>query len=137
MMNEARVEQREQGERQLDCVLYSLCTSPSLSLPYHASSSGTDDLEVQGKGVQIKPFNIKFLKAAQQAQGGGGGGDDESTATGGGGGGGAAEKEKEMHPTTIFVTGLLDWKGGESELRSLFESQCGEGAKVLVSHWNI
>ena len=32
------------------------------------------------------------------------------------------QNEKEWHPTTIFLTGLLHWTGGEADLRSLFEN---------------
>ena len=32
------------------------------------------------------------------------------------------QKEKEWHPTTVFLRGLLHWTGGEADLRSLFET---------------
>ena len=64
----------------------------------------------EGGGGDILPFNSKFVAAPKEKKK-------------------KAEKEKEeeeeekgMHPTTVFLTGLVNWGGGEEEIKTLFET---------------
>lgn len=41
------------------------------------------------------------------------------------------QDEGQWHPTTVFLTGLLHWGGGEGELRRVFEEGV-PGCKVKV-----
>lgn len=82
-----------------------------------------------GQAPEIVPVNVKFLKAASEGPGGDGAAgkakkEGEPKENG-------EEKVADMHPTTVFVSGLINWSGGEGDLREAFETQL-PGAKVQV-----
>ena len=44
------------------------------------------------------------------------------------------QQQQEYHPTTIFLTGLLNWSGGDADLRSVFDTHTPTHIHVTHTH---
>jgi hypothetical protein len=101
---------------------------------------------LEGVGVEktegiarILPFNIKFItggispKANDQEDGEETGGRAAHCEKGLPQGKVQEEEKKTFHPTTIFLTGLLNWNGGIADLRALFEEHVPESKVQAVN----
>jgi hypothetical protein len=78
----------------------------------------------------------KHAPTKTDGSGGGGGPTATATSTTPDEEGGQGQQQQQWHPTTVFLTGLLHWGGGEGELRRVGEEGVpGASVKVRECVW--